>query len=869
MIRLIATVRTWGLHFKVVILFVIALSAVVLAGILVRKNTEVLKDTFTILTKQDPETLRLRDLLANLTEAENNFRIYSITNNQSYLNLYNGLIAKVAISLDSLKQNALEDSAKLSRLDTVSILLAKRQEMIDAYLIFKSRREGFDFAEKTINQIRSGPLDTIPNSLRTSTRVVTVFDTIQPDPVMVADKNEETQGIFRKLKRAFSKKQPENSNTAQKQRSQGSAILSTTRVITDTSLIRPDDSVILKNVQKALSNVRKQDLASFSGLKTQELKMLQNSSLLISQVLSIFRQLEITQTLLASHRAKEARVKADSSIFWIVVIGLVSLLLILLFVVLILGSIRRSNKYKRDLIKAHIETSELAKVKEEFLANMSHEIRTPLNAIIGFSDQLINTPLNTVQMEYLGAVRRSSRHLLETVNDILDLSRLGAGKLQLESIPFRLHDILEDVIVPFKMSASEKGIEFEAACNIQKDEVLEGDPLRLKQILYNLLSNALKFTEKGTVSITCGMECRDDICDAVISVRDTGIGIPPEKLNDIFEDFRQAESSQARRFGGSGLGLAISRRLSRLQNGDITVESTPGVGSEFTVTIPFRVTDKEPATQENISLSGDVDFAGRRLLVVDDDVFNILLARIIAENAGMKVDIASSGRQAMEILNDTDYDVIMTDVQMPEISGTELVRFIRSHPRSGLSLIPVIAFTAAKIDRYDAGYMEAGFNEVLQKPFKEYDFLSRIAAYLINTIPVPMPGHPDEVMADRLFDLRQAEAFTTGKTDQLASIVRSFIHSSQLAVQELWNMCDVGDYRGIKLLSHKLLTGYGHMGVTQALPVLNKLESIDPDHCKQEDVKLLVKKITSINNRLHPLLEAELLRLSGIGAGQS
>ncbi|MBK9357012.1 MAG: CHASE3 domain-containing protein [Bacteroidales bacterium] len=228
MIRLIATIRTW-VSTKVVILFVIALSAVVLAGILVRKNTEVLKDTFTILTKQDPETLRLRDLLANLTEAENNFRIYSITNNQSYLNLYNGLIAKVAISLDSLKQNALEDSAKLSRLDTVSILLAKRQEMIDAYLIYKSRREGFDFAEKTINQIRSGPLDTIPNSLRTSTRVVTVFDTIEPDPVMVADKSEEAQGIFRKLKKAFSRKQPEKVNTTHKPHSQGSAILSTTR----------------------------------------------------------------------------------------------------------------------------------------------------------------------------------------------------------------------------------------------------------------------------------------------------------------------------------------------------------------------------------------------------------------------------------------------------------------------------------------------------------------------------------------------------------------------------------------------------------------------------------------------------------------
>lgn len=211
MIRLIARVRTWGLHFKVVILFVIALAGVLSAGILVKKNTDVLKETFSILSKQDPETLRLRDLLANLTEAENNFRIYSITNDQNYLSQYNNLISKVALNLDSLKLNALQNPDKLARLDSVSILLEKRQEMIDAYLIYKSRRENFDFAEKTIRQIRSGPLDTIPNSLRTSTRVVTFFDTIRPEPWTNPETNtkeDADQGLFRKIKNAFSKKQP-------------------------------------------------------------------------------------------------------------------------------------------------------------------------------------------------------------------------------------------------------------------------------------------------------------------------------------------------------------------------------------------------------------------------------------------------------------------------------------------------------------------------------------------------------------------------------------------------------------------------------------------------------------------------------------
>jgi len=851
--------RKWGLQFKVLLVFAIAILAVVSAGYIVRQNTKTLRHTLETLSQPDTELHTLRNLLSNLSAAENAIRIYALTNDAAYFDEYTFLIENVAKNLDSLTVIAWGDENRMARLDSVSNLLVQRQAMINAYLIYKSKRERFDFAEKAIRQIKSGPLDTIPNRLRTSTRVITVFDTIRPEPLPVPEPEQKPRGLFgSKRKKTSSKKnaQPQEITDTRP------LVLSTTRVITDTALIRPSDSLILTNVQKALSNVRKLDLATYKGLQEQELNMLRNSSLIIDQVTRIFRQLEMTKTLLAERRAKLASEEANRSVLVIGAIGFVSLVLILFFLVLILSNIRKSNKYKQELIKANLETLEMAKVKEEFLANMSHEIRTPLNAIIGFSEQLTNTQLNQVQQEYLGAVRRSSRHLLETVNDILDLSRLGAGKLQLEKIPFRLQDVLEDVLITFKLTAAEKGIEFEASCKTGEHVVLEGDPLRFRQILYNLLSNAMKFTEHGGVKVECDLENQGNSYKTIIKVIDSGIGIQPDRLHDIFEDFRQADSSSARRFGGSGLGLAISRRLARLQHGDITVESTPGIGSVFTLELPFDLSENEPAVNEMLQLPGDINLTGRRLLVVDDDVFNILLARIIAENAGMVVDVAANGREAIEILESNEYDVVMTDVQMPEISGTELVKHVRAHHNQAVSLVPVIAFTAAKVERYDPEFIDAGFNEVLQKPFSESDFLSRIGYYVTNAIPVVKSGVLKKEKDGQLYDLTQAEVFAAGNPIQMASIIRSFIQSSNLTVQELWNMCDVSDYQGIKMLAHKLLTGYGHMGVSQALPVLSQLESLNTELVHPEDIKSLLLKITALNNRLYPLLENELLRLS-------
>jgi signal transduction histidine kinase/CheY-like chemotaxis protein len=852
-------IRPGGLQIKVLTIFVIAFMAVVAAGYLVRENTRSVNQTLASLSKPDAEQLRLRNLLAYLSEAENNLRIYALTNDLEYFNIYSYLINEVEISLDSLKSNSATLHENKSGLDSVSALLNMRHEIITQYLITRQERESFNFVREAYSQIRSSSPDSASSVLRTTISVVTTYDTIAAEKDFMKDPEVKTKGFFNKVKNIFSKKPAEEIYVE----SAPPKILTKTQIISDSALVRQSDTGMYKNVKKALSKVRNKELESYNQLKEQELNMLRNSSLIIDQVMAIFRQIEARQIKAAQNRTQEATKNARFSILIIGSISIASLLLIIFFMALIIRSIRQNNLYRKELIDAWRQSRDLARVKEEFLANMSHEIRTPLSAIIGFSEQLIHTPLNKIQKEYLGAVRRSSHHLLETVNDILDLSKLGAGKVQLESTPFRLNTVLEDVTTTFGMSAAEKGIEFEASCNAGSNLVLLGDPLRLRQILYNLLSNAIKFTEKGSVRITCNFECHDDNCITTIEVSDTGSGIPEEAQSAIFEDFRQADSSSARRFGGTGLGLAISRRLARLQNGDITVHSTPGVGSVFTLTIPYKVSDEEPVATEISATIRDVKIAGRKILIVDDDVFNILLARIIAENYGMVVEIAANGRQAIDLVNTNHYDIIMTDVQMPEISGFELLEIIRNHPDRLVALVPVIAFTAGKIERFDRKYIDAGFNEVLQKPFSETGFFQCVSSHLTNSlheiinIPVSASGN-----IENPFDLKQAELFSGGNSEQLAGIIRSFIQTSQTAVKELWNFYDEGNTRGIKMLAHKLLTSYGHMGIKQAIPVLIRLEALNDEAIPDEEIKSNIRIITSITNNLYPLLETELLRMS-------
>lgn len=358
--------------------------------------------------------------------------------------------------------------------------------------------------------------------------------------------------------------------------------------------------------------------------------------------------------------------------------------------------------------------------KSEFLANMSHEIRTPLNGVIGFTDLLLQTDLSQEQIGYVTTIKESGSILLGLIGDILDISKIEAGGLHMETTDFDIRLLVNSIIELVRPNAQAKQVGMLSGIGEGVPSVVRGDPARLRQIVLNLLGNAIKFTDKGEVELSLNIE--EENCDRIklrISVRDTGIGIPPEKQNLIFEPFQQADSSTTRRYGGTGLGLTICKRLAGLMNGNIWVESKPGKGSVFHFAAWFEkaneiVQDQEkplPADKEKRKKAA----AQLSVLLAEDHPVNQRLVTIMLGKLGCKVETAGNGREAVDkfIAAPESFDVIFMDVHMPEMDGYEATRLIRER---GFQEIPIIALTANALQGDREKCLEAGMNEYLTKP---------------------------------------------------------------------------------------------------------------------------------------------------------
>ncbi len=756
------------LQLKIGFLMFLAVLVLSATGYLSYLNLSSVVSSINVDTKPDQRLLSIREISMELGKAENSIRLFTLTNDPRVLKPFYSIVAEIDDKIDSLRSECLDDTVMLQQVDTISTLIERNIVIWNQMLSLNPNRQVMENLEELSELIDS----------------------------VATNSQQQKKGI---LRRVFGR---------------------------DRRRVELSEQELIDNI----SRIEQQDQEIKEKLLTRERRLAVTSSEIQDRFYDLISKMEKEVSVSLENKASNANVLAARTYRWLAMFTICGTLLAIAVVFIIVRYVRKSNAYQIALSKSRDEAEKLMKMKEMFMANMSHEIRTPVTAISGFTEQLLHEPLNEKSLNTLKIIKSSSDHLVTIINAILDFSKLQDDKVALEKIHFPVKKILEDVYVLFERDAVKNRTELRYFLDPGCPEVLIGDPYRLKQILINLVSNSIKFTQDGKIfySIKCSFNEPGKV-DLVIEVSDTGIGIDESKLQYIFEDFTQAEMSTARRYGGTGLGLSIVKKLVDLHDGSIECKSSRNQGTKITCKMTLGIGDDKLLVQDTESrLKVPEAIPGLKILVVDDEEYNRLLFKTIMERWGVDCHLAANGMEAIALVKAQKYDLLFMDIRMPGMDGLKVTDYIRNELGIDSTQMPVVCITAASEKDMRSKYAESGMDQFLSKPFTEAKLSEVIISALGNkktTGKVTDVKPEAQVLAiNEKIDLTNLYHIAGGDRQFVKQMLVSFIETTEKGLNEIRESYFSGHWQTLADLSHKLLPPCRHLGVTVLCTLLGEIE---------------------------------------------
>jgi len=517
---------------------------------------------------------------------------------------------------------------------------------------------------------------------------------------------------------------------------------------------------------------------------------------------------------------------------------------------------------ERELLLAKDLTEKAAEAKEIFLANMSHEIRTPMNGIIGVAAMLGKTKLNEQQKNYLHLITESARNLLVIVNDVLEIEKITAGKLELEQVPFDVIDKANVAVQSFQFKAEEKGLQLALIVPEKKGFTVKGDPYRLGQILNNLLGNALKFTQQGKITVTVQpiRETAEKIM-LQFDVEDTGIGIPEEKIQTIFDPFVQASTDISRKYGGTGLGLGICKNLVELQGGQLSVISTINKGTKFSFYIPYVKTNPELVATTTAQVQETSLLKDKKVLLAEDVELNRMIARHMLEHWGMEVAVAVNGKEAVAMVEARDFDLILMDILMPEMDGLEATAIIRKMTESEKARVPIIALTANAFKKDQEKYLKAGVNAAVTKPYTEEELYAAIQKIFSSQKKKKetkaKSGKKTSAETTTLYDLSMFNGIAGPGSEFRTKMVLLFLKTMPDDMQQLKQAIQNKDADTVYRTAHRMKPTIDTMGIQPLKEVIRRIEILGKEKILSAETASLIDETEKVLEKVYKQLRKQ------------